>query len=614
MRTKHSLWLVAALLVAACAKEGFPSGGPKDETPPVALDAQPKNGTLNFDAKEIVINFDEYVTVRDAENNILVSPPMKHKPEYGTKGRGILVKIKDTLHANTTYLFQFKEGIADYNEGNVLASYEYVFSTGNSIDSMSIRGQVVDAYTHKASSDVITVVAFSAQQVEAFDSLQRLSDTLGGQFCCADSIVSKQQPMYMTRCDKEGHFELNHVRQGQYLLLAMNDGDKNLKLNTGEAMAFLDTMVSAQHMPVTAAAVRMDTDATDTAAAADTTLALAAGGIHDSVVATTEAYPPIVPVTMHLSLMKQERQRVTKAEFRGKGNIEIVTMCPLSSRYTLSHLDTNETTELFIAANRKNDTLQVWTANRSCDSITLVIRDTDFADTLRLHFQTKPSAKNNSAMQNAKPASMRSLAAGSHPYFDTLKVAFLYPMDSVATIDTLPLPVSVMALADSTTTYCALKMAANCTPRASSWGYIDFQGKAGQKYQITIPEGCTRDVYGRLNADALTFTTEYTKAETYGNISVQLMLPDTTASYIVQLINEKGDAIRQQVVVRTGKVTFLHLKAGKYSFRAIADINGDGQWTAGDYYSHRQPEPVYYFEKVLDLRENWDMDEKWEIK
>ena len=82
---------------------------------------------------------------------------------------------------------------------------------------------------------------------------------------------------------------------------------------------------------------------------------------------------------------------------------------------------------------------------------------------------------------------------------------------------------------------------------------------------------------------------------------------------IVQLTNEKGDMVREQVVTRPGKISFLHLKGGKHGIRAIVDSNRDGKWTPGNYWQHRQPEAVLFFEKTLELRENWDMEEKWNI-
>ena len=109
MSLRMRLVAVATLLVAlasSCAKQGYPSGGPKDVTPPAVVSMNPPDRTLNFAQKEFFIEFDEYVTVKDAENNILVSPPMKTKPEYTSKGHGIRVRLRDTLQPASTYLFQ----------------------------------------------------------------------------------------------------------------------------------------------------------------------------------------------------------------------------------------------------------------------------------------------------------------------------------------------------------------------------------------------------------------------------------------------------------------------------------------------------------------------------
>lgn len=577
-------------LLCACAKEGYPTGGPKDETPPVVLGTSPVNGSIDFSAKEFLINFDEYVQVKDADNNILVSPPMKQKPEYTTRGKGILVKLKDTLMANTTYLFQFKGGIVDFNEGNPLPSYEYVFSTGANIDSMTLRGRVLDAFSNKPSDDAVSVMAYAESQL--------LADSLA-----PDSVVAKQKPMYMTRCDKDGYFELNHLRSVRYRLLALADDDKNLMLGPSEAVAFLDTLVSPYHMPAPP-----DTTQRDSSLIAQLDSLASAPAASDTLAA------PILPgqqLQMRLSLLKVETQRVVKAEFSRKGKLVIATQCPLSKQYSLQHLDSTDTSRLFVYPNPQGDTLTVWTASKDCDSLVLLLRDTNLTDTLKLTYRAKAS----SAMGTKKIAqtTMRSLVASSHPYYDTLRLAFENPISGFvgAAADSM---VAVFNLTDSTTTYCGLRMTDSCGPQAYTHAMINFKGKGGEKYKFTVAHGQLRDIYGQITPDSLVVSTQYTKAENYGNIFITVTLDSALAPVIVQLTNEKGDTQQQHILTHSQKVAFEHLKGGKYNVRVVIDADADGHWTPGNYWQHRQPEEVRYFDKTLELRENWDMEEKWEVE
>ena len=629
-----TLVLFSTLLAAvACAKQGYPSGGPKDETPPVVTGTEPSNGSLHFDAKEFYIYFDEYVTVKDADNNILVSPPMKQKPEYSTKGRGIRVRIKDTLRENTTYLFQFKEGIVDFNEGNALPSYEYVFSTGGSIDSMTLRGKVVDAFSGKPRTEPVTVIAWSESQQ---------TDSVG------DSIVAKVQPLYVTRCDKEGNFALNHLREGRYLLLALEDGDKNLRLNGDEAVAFLDSLVLAEKMPPPPDTTAKDSTARDsTTVATDSTIATPknrntadSGKIKDEGYVDTATSSQLSTLTSLLKfnlLMSQEKkevQRITKSEFTSKGIIEIVTQIPLSHDYSLRHLPADSTApavQLYHHRGVKGDTLTVWLGTQRCDSIMLLLHDTTgLHDTLRLHYKERKASKSMPGMKGTlKPSIMKSKVAANHPWFDTLWLSFANPVEGVseawrdtATLDTA---VRVMVMSDSSLSRCGIRLLCDTTfaPAIGTKAYLVFPGKPGEKYRFTVPEGLFFDIYGNTN-DSVSISTEFTKTESYGNIFLTLesgrdsalnsQSPDFDVQLIVQLTNEKGEMVREQVVTQPGKLSFLHLKGGKYGIRAIVDSNGDRLWTPGNYWQHRQPEAVLTFEKTLELRENWDMEEKWKIE
>ncbi len=438
------------------------------------------------------------------------------------------------------------------------------------------------------------------------------------------------------------------MRPGRYLLIAFLDGDKNLRLGNGEAVAFLDTLVASQKMPPAPDTAAKDSAALDTTAL-DTT-ALDTAALDTTALDTTAlgtAVLAVEPVTLYLSLFKQEQQRVTKSDFKKKGLVEISTLLPLTDTMTLFPLGSAPSdTTLYFKANRSRDTLTVWPAQKDCDSLTLVIADHQLADTLRLQYRSK-ATPGRSSFAKLAPASMKSLVGGSHPYYDTLWIAFETPVLALAVPDSVAdSAVKVFCLTDSTTSHCPVRCYPDLYPTGSSRARLDFNGRQGCKYRFTVPQGLFKDIHGQVNADSLTFTTEFTKAENYGNIILTITRrPDTTADtltattdtieasadsvvavqdtvaapskplvpLLIQLTNEKGDLLRQSVVTHDQKLTFSYLKGGKYNLRAILDNDCDGKWTPGDYWQQRQPEPVIVFNKTLELRENWDMEEKWEI-
>ena len=131
-----------------CANRGTASGGEKDITPPVIVSEIPENFSTNFSANEIKIYFNEYIKLKNIQKQLIVSPPMDPPAEItpmGSASKHITIKIHDTLQPNTTYAFNFGSSIEDNNEGNVFPFYRYVFSTGATIDSLSVSGSVSDA-------------------------------------------------------------------------------------------------------------------------------------------------------------------------------------------------------------------------------------------------------------------------------------------------------------------------------------------------------------------------------------------------------------------------------------------------------------------------------------
>lgn len=207
--------LLLLFIIVGCAKRGSITGGLKDTIAPVLQNSFPKNFNTNFKGNEIKLVFDEFIKLKNLNKQLIVSPPLKNDPLVlpTTASKIISIKIKDTLQPNTTYSFNFGQSIADNNEGNPLNQFKYVFSTGTYIDSLSLSGIVKSAYD---------------KEVESFVSvmLYEVNDAFN------DSIVYTDMPRYVTNTlDSLKTFQLENLKAGKYLLVAIKDYSSNNKYN-----------------------------------------------------------------------------------------------------------------------------------------------------------------------------------------------------------------------------------------------------------------------------------------------------------------------------------------------------------------------------------------------
>ena len=212
------------LMTVSCAIQVPPEGGPKDEAPPVLVSSEPENFSTNFQSEEIVLNFDEYVTLNEISKQLIISPPLKKSPEILVKKKSIIVRIEDTLLANTTYTMNFGQGIMDNNEGNKLDNFQYVFSTGSELDSMSIGGKLVMAEDLTMEKGIIV-------------SLYRSEN---------DSAPLLERPLYFSTTNDSGEFRISNIAAGSYRLVAIQDKDGDyLYLPGEEKIAFTNAPVNA---------------------------------------------------------------------------------------------------------------------------------------------------------------------------------------------------------------------------------------------------------------------------------------------------------------------------------------------------------------------------------
>lgn len=214
-------------LVCSCARQGTPSGGPKDTEAPQYLGSNPDTLSLNVstDLKEIKIEFDEFVILKDHTQNIVVSPPFGSSATFlpvGSASKTVRIKLEEPLQANTTYNINFGNAIQDNNEGNKLSYFQYVFSTGSYIDSLEITGKASIPTLRKQSENLLV-------------ALYKIDSTYN------DSLVLKQKPFYISRLDTVGNYKLNYLRPGKYQMVAFDDEVQNMQFDIGkEKFGFIE--------------------------------------------------------------------------------------------------------------------------------------------------------------------------------------------------------------------------------------------------------------------------------------------------------------------------------------------------------------------------------------
>jgi len=207
-----------------CARELTPTGGPKDTLAPQITKMKPLNYSKNFSGKRVAIHFDEYVSLEAITENLIVSPPVETKPEVRQKGKKIIINFSNCeFKDSTTYSLDFGESIKDLNEGNVFRNFAYIFSTGNSIDSLRIQGRIRDALTNEVPKPVFVLL---------YSNL-------------TDSAPATELPDYVARTNNKGKFIFQTLREGAYRVIATDDINRNyMNDQPEEQVAFFDSIIS----------------------------------------------------------------------------------------------------------------------------------------------------------------------------------------------------------------------------------------------------------------------------------------------------------------------------------------------------------------------------------
>ncbi len=224
--------ILIALFISSCAQVGTISGGDKDEIAPQPKLSRvfPPNESTNFTAKEIEIPFDEFITLNNPTENIRIVPPHA-KLKAVMKKKSLIISWEEELNPNTTYAIYINNAVKDITEGNDTIM-QYVFSTGNVLDSIKYALKIIDSWTNLP-----------------------VEKCLVGLF---DPVTNEIKNF--TETTKNGEALLNYIKADNYQLLAFIDENKDLVIQEHERVGFqIDRSVDIQSSIIDTVPIRLFT-------------------------------------------------------------------------------------------------------------------------------------------------------------------------------------------------------------------------------------------------------------------------------------------------------------------------------------------------------------------
>jgi len=593
---------LTASLLASCARMGQPDGGWYDDDPPRVVGSTPADKATNVKSQKVTIYFDEYIKLEDATNKVIVSPPQLETPEIKEAGKRVIVELKDTLKDGLTYTIDFSDAISDNNEGNPMGNYTYSFSTGEKIDTMEVSGYVLDA-----------------------SNLEPVKGILVGLYSdLADSAFKTKPMLRVSRTDSRGHFQVKGVAPGTYRAYALQDADRDFKLSSkAEMIAFSHDTFQPSSKPD----VRVDTVWRDS--------------LHIDALLQVP-YTHFLPddLTLLAFTETQTNRYLVKTERQEANKFTLYYSYGDSLLPEIRGLNFNADSAFVVETGEKRDTIHYWLRDTTLvnqdtlrmelkyqmtDSLGKLVMQTDTMDVLaKVPYERRKKELEKEIEKWQKEQEKKKKK--EEPYDSIYPVKSLEPKYTVPTsmapdgIVTVEMP-TPLARCDTSAVHLYSKVdslwyKSECSlvpePNAIRHYRIQANWRLDTEYSLEIDSAAFIDIYG-LASKSYKQGIKVKKLDEFGTLLFNISgLEKIDSTIVVQMLSE-SDAPLKEVRVSDGKANFLYVNPGKYYFRAFVDANGNGVWDTGNYDADLQAEAVYYYPKMIECKEKWDITESWNL-
>ena len=594
----YILLTVGICLLTSCAKMGQPDGGWYDETPPRILGASPADKATEVTDHKMYIYFNEFIKLSDASQKVVVSPPQMEAPDIKDAGKRIIIDLKDSLKANTTYTIDFSDAISDNNEGNPLGNYTYSFSTGTEIDTMEVSGYVYEAENLEPIKGIL---------VGLYDNL-------------ADSVFRKEPFQRVSRTDSRGRFVIKGIKPGNYRVYALMDADGNYLYNQkSEKIAFSRDIIVPSCKPD----IRQDTIWRDS---------LHIENIMQ--VPYTHFFPDDIVLRAFAEV--QTDRYMTKNEREKANRFTLMYSYGDDDLPVIRGLNFDAENAFVVEATEKKDTITYWLrdtllVNQDTLRMEVQYHATDTAGMLYLQTDTltllskEPYAKRLKQKEkeyNDWKKKQEKAEKRGDPFETEMPVPPLsIGMNFAGDIDPDKNPTltfdTPLAMADTSKIHLYSK-------HDTLWYRSPFlvrekvnvprtyevigEWRPDVEYSLEIDSAAFVDIYGSVS-DTAKKGFKVKSNDAYSTIF--MTLDGMRGKNVVAQLVSSTDAVMKEVRTHTGDAEFFYVNPNTYYLRIFVDENNNGKWDTGNYDEGRQAETIYYYPSKIECKEKWDFTETW---
>lgn len=557
------LW--GAMFSHSCANTSqAPTGGRKDTIPPVIVKMNPRPYVLGVPVTgaKFVFTFDEYFKVANPRN-IFLSPPQKTLPKYRIKGKNLIISFEEPLEENTTYTLNFYGALQDNNENNPYPGYSYVFSTGDSIDSLYMTGLVQDCSTLDPVKEA-TVLLYESQD---------------------DSAVFNQRPFAATKTDDWGYFCFRNIPDKPFRIYAIKDeNNNNLYDPDTEQIAFLDSLIRPVNV------IR------------DSVYELTFFNMKDTVACRdrkAEYELSMFRETPSRQYIKNSGRRTERSAF-------------ISFNARNAHIDTMwiagvSPDRLITQINLERDSLEMWINDQRPipDTVNLFVNYLKTDTTGVLSGFTEEIK-----LGNENPRRTRRFVQEEINHTDTICVfdlkaepekieqdgfvlAFEYPIIN-AWFDSIRFVITNPRNQDEEGSFTYSRDTLDIRRYNIKPKEIMLPGYG---YTVKIPNRIFRDINNHWN-DSTEISVSLPTDEELSSLNLDVR--NVHHKYIIELLDERRtNVLRSFIITADRSLVFPYIKSGKYYIRITEDMNGNSYVDSGSLLDHQMPEKVQYL-KIND--------------